>query len=433
MDLDDQTNQVSIFLNRDISVSCEASVFPHTSVRDLISKTKEKLKIKSDVDCILYDSNGAELSDDDVDCIDFDKPLFLSLGEKFSKSSSLAMYKKIKKLGQGGFGSVYLYEHKKTHENFAIKFVKIKSLLSTEDVNRIYSEIALLRDFRHSNIVKLHESFTLQEDICLVMEYCSGEELGAYLRKTGPLAEVFLYNIALQIVNAVRYCHNSKVVHRDLKLENILFADDSYTSIKIVDFGISGVFRQNKDGERSNAGSILYIPPEIYRRKDNRANPAIDIWAIGCILYYLLTGFHPFMQPTVKETIQNIEKVNYQPLPSTVSKPWNKLIGGILRLNPDKRWSIIKIQEHLEKYFENPDLPVSDCSDEEETKKDLFLSFSATSDFLKAPKNYMAKKSHSPYKEANENTPKNKKFLLPHNPASHNRVLSNGWKSPRTN
>ena len=78
--------------------------------------------------------------------------------------------------------------------------------------------------------------------MCFVMEYCSGGELKNYLYEKGPLPEADVYHLALQIVEAVRHCHNSKIIHRDLKLENILFSDSSQVRVKIVDFGIAGLF-----------------------------------------------------------------------------------------------------------------------------------------------------------------------------------------------
>ena len=109
------------------------------------------------------------------------------------------------------------------------------------------------------------------------MDYCSGGELKDYIENNFPLSEDEVYSLACQIAEAIRYCHNSKVIHRDLKLENILFSDDSKSLIKIVDFGIAGMFAVGAGAERSDAGSLLYIAPEVLSGVDNRANPALDI------------------------------------------------------------------------------------------------------------------------------------------------------------
>ena len=224
----------------------------------------------------MFDSTGGELSDDDIEYMSPEEPLFISKGEEFSKSSSLAIYDKIKHIGQGGFGSVVLYQHRLTKKLVAIKFIDLKTVDSPEDINRIYSEIAVLRNLRHPNIVHLIDAFDYNNKINFVMEYCSGGELKKHLEEKFPLAESEVYSLASQIAEAIRYCHNSKVIHRDLKLENILFSDKGKKHLKLVDFGISGIFN-GRQGERSNAGSLLYIAPEVLSGADNQANPSLDI------------------------------------------------------------------------------------------------------------------------------------------------------------
>ncbi|OMJ92046.1 hypothetical protein SteCoe_5248 [Stentor coeruleus] len=431
MNLFERSKQISVFLNKDIAVSCETQIHSHMSLDDLLTECKEKLNVERHSKCLLYDSQGAELSDDDIEYLNEEEPLFLSQGESFTKGSTMALYNQVKSLGEGGFGSVSLYEHRFTHARVAIKSIKLRSLLSPEDINRVYSEIAVLRELKHTNIVQLYNTFTLNEEICFVMEYCSGGELSAYLKTFGPLPEAKVYSIALQIVDAIRYCHNSKIVHRDLKLENILFSSDSYSMIKIVDFGIAGMFNLGKSGEKSDAGSILYIPPEIYKFQDNRANPAIDIWAMGCIFYYLLTGEHPFMHETVKEIISHIEKVSYKPLSNTISKPWHRLIKGMLRQKPSNRWEIMRIQDHLEKYVDDPDSNVSDDSEEEENKKTMadakiqkFNTYTKPINLLQVPSNHLIGKSHSPSRSSlSDKNPEGRK-VFPKSPTAGKRVAN---------
>lgn len=336
------------------------------TLSELISDCKEKLTINDHVKCKLFDSGGGELSDDDLDYLNPDEPLFLSRGEGFSKNSSILVYDPIRKLGEGGFGSVWLYQHKISKNFAALKFVPIDSLLSPEDVNRVYTEIGVLRGLRHPNIVQLYDAFPLQDKICFVMEYCSGGEITDYLADNGPFHEDELYSIGCQMVEAIKYCHDMKVIHRDLKLENILFSSDTRSQLKVVDFGIAGMFA-GAHSERSDAGSLLYIAPEVLAGEDNRANPALDIWSIGCIFYYLLTNRHPFEYETKREIMAKIIACEYQPLPKTVTKPWHKLIRGILRPNPRKRWNSLKIIEHLYRYRFDREASMSPESAEEET------------------------------------------------------------------
>ncbi|CAG9329433.1 unnamed protein product [Blepharisma stoltei] len=361
-----ESARVNVFLNGDLNKKCEATVHGHMTLSELISDCKEKFDINGHTKCKLFDSGGGELSDDDLDYLNPDEPLFLSQGEEFSKNSSILVYEPIKQLGEGGFGSVWLYEHKLNKNLAALKFVSLDSLISAEDVNRVYAEIGVLRGLRHPNIVQLYDAFPLQDKICFVMEFCSGGEMQNYLEEHGKIPEDELYHIGCQMVEAIKYCHDMKIIHRDLKLENVLFANDSKTQIKIVDFGIAGMFA-GAHSERSDAGSLLYIAPEVLAKEDNRANPALDIWSIGCIFYYLLTGFHPFEHETQNEIIRKIVNCEYQPLPNTVSRPWHKLIRGILRLNPRRRWNSLRIIEHLYKYRFERDASLSPESEEEQS------------------------------------------------------------------
>lgn len=319
-------------------------------IREILSDCKEKLIIPSHIKCKLYDSRGGELSDDDIEFMNPDEPLFISQGKGFNKSSSLAVYEKITTLGVGGFGSVHLYEHKVTKKLFAIKFIDLYRIISPEDVKRVYTEIGVLRKLKHPSIVDLIDTFDCDNKMCFVMEYCSGGELKEYLLKNHPLPEEKIYDLACQISEAIRFCHNSAVIHRDLKLENILFSDKNYKSLKIVDFGISSIYSLGVSGERSDAGSLLYIAPEVLSGSDNRANIALDVWSMGCIFYALVTGVLPFAASTREEVTKKILKCEYAELGSNVPRPWHKLIKAMLRKVPSKRWNLVRITEHLMKY-----------------------------------------------------------------------------------
>ena len=364
MELEQNSKTLTVFINGKIEKKCEIQVNNTLTISDLITDCKEKLRISKHCKCKILDSRGEELSDDDLEFINSQEPLFLSQGEKFSKSSTMAIYKEIKKLGQGGFGKVYLYKNSITGQEVAIKFIELRTLMSPQDVQRLYSEIGILRNLKHPNIVNLIDVFDLDDKSCFVMEYCSGGELKEYVQTKGPLNEKEVYRITLQIVDAIRYCHNSLIVHRDLKLENILFSRPSRKTVKIVDFGISGMFKVgvNSEAERSDAGSLHYIAPEVLTKTDNHANPALDIWSLGCIVYAMLTKTLPFTAPTRKEIVNKIIDCDYPELPNTVSKPWIKLIKGLLRKKPESRWDLIKISEHLLKYKDFDNAEISDDS-----------------------------------------------------------------------
>lgn len=129
----------------------------------------------------------------------------------------------------------------------------------------------------------------------LLTEYLAGGELKEFLKsRSKPIQESEAKTIFATLVSAIDYIHSNNVVHRDLKLENILLQkkDDPY-NLKIIDFGISGLLSK-VGGEIIHAGTMMYSPPEVVSEEDLSSNPKIDIWSLGVILYVLLTKEFPF-------------------------------------------------------------------------------------------------------------------------------------------
>ena len=137
------------------------------------------------------------------------------------------------------------------------------------------------------------------------MEYLEGGELLHDLQKNKLYDENKAREIFIQIISAIDYCHKQKIIHRDLKLENILKVNNESNKIKIVDFGIAGLYA-GRQSEITKAGSIYYLPPEIFQKKNVGASPALDIWAIGCILYTMVIGYLPFKDKSESLTIKKI-------------------------------------------------------------------------------------------------------------------------------
>lgn len=189
---------------------------------------------------------------------------------------------------------MYLALNKMTKEEVAIKFLKFREF-KADNIHKVYKESDALRYLDHNSIVKLKMTFPLQESksIVIVMEYASGGELKGYLDKRGRLDEEEAQEIFYQLIQAVYYCHSKRIIHRDLKLNNIVFARPNSREIKIVDFGISGLHALN-NAEKSLAGSLKYMAPEILTGTNTAADPAIDIFSLGVILFALVTGKLPF-------------------------------------------------------------------------------------------------------------------------------------------
>lgn len=158
---------------------------------------------------------------------------------------------------------------------------------------------------QHKNIVKLYHAFIEGKQFVMVMEAAMGGELYHYLKKHEVMPETNAREIILQVVQAMLYCHSRGVVHRDLKLENVLFKnsleDDFH--VKVVDFGIAGMAANDK----VDAGTLAYMAPETLERHAADTTPAIDVWAIGVMFYAMIYGTLPFMADNERDLVKSIK------------------------------------------------------------------------------------------------------------------------------
>lgn len=210
-----------------------------------------------------------------------------------------------RKLGEGGFGSVYLGHDKLLSQQVAIKLLNFGT--SVKNSNMITKEIDALGQLRHKNIVKLLDYFPLpkKQQLIVVMEYLKGGELDD-LWKGQPMrrfSERNAYSLFIQLMNAVDYCHNSKIIHRDMKFQNVMLAevpkykqdgklDISSVNLKVVDFGIFGSISGIRL-ENVNFGSLRFMAPELLQG-DIKSTTKIDIWSLGLMLHAMVFGFLPF-------------------------------------------------------------------------------------------------------------------------------------------
>ncbi len=201
-------------------------------------------------------------------------------------------YKIIKKIGEGGMGTVYLASDTMLERNVAIKVLNSLLTMDSQFTDRFRHEAKVQASLIHPNIVTLYNYFREGDNYCMVMEYVEGDTLKQLITNTGPLPEQKVVWLLNQILEAVGYAHKKGIIHRDIKPSNILLTGDN--TAKILDFGIAKILQDKgltKTGTKM--GTIYYMSPEqIKAVKD--IDHRTDIYSIGVTLYEMLSGRIPF-------------------------------------------------------------------------------------------------------------------------------------------
>ncbi|XP_029107319.1 serine/threonine-protein kinase MARK1 isoform X3 [Scleropages formosus] len=197
-----------------------------------------------------------------------------------------------------------------------------------------------MKILNHPNIVKLFEVIETEKTLYLVMEYASGGEVFDYLVAHGRMKEKEARAKFRQIVSAVQYCHQKRIVHRDLKAENLLL--DADMNIKIADFGFSNEFTVGNKLD-TFCGSPPYAAPELFQGK-KYDGPEVDVWSLGVILYTLVSGSLPFDGQNLKELRERVLRGKYR-IPFYMSTDCENLLKKLLVLNPVKRGSLEQVMK----------------------------------------------------------------------------------------
>uniref|UniRef100_A0A7N0ULE0 non-specific serine/threonine protein kinase n=1 Tax=Kalanchoe fedtschenkoi TaxID=63787 RepID=A0A7N0ULE0_KALFE len=265
-------------------------------------------------------------------------------------------------LGQGNFGKVKYATHLETGHVYAVKVLEKDKIIRLKITGQIVREISTLKLLKHPNVVRLYEVIASKSKIYMVLEYVNGGELFDIIASRGRLSEARGRRLFQQLIDAVSYCHDRGVYHRDLKLENVLI--DKKGNLKISDFGLSALpqhFRE--DGLlHTTCGSPNYVAPEIiYNRGYSGATS--DIWSCGVILYVILTGDLPFDDRNVAVLYQKIFKGD-APMPKWLSLGAKNLIKRILDPNHATRITVAGIK--ADDWFKQDYKPAFPNEEEEE-------------------------------------------------------------------
>ena len=279
--------------------------------------------------------------------------------------TNLNFYKYGRLIGQGAFGKVNLGLNVLTGRVVAIKSFNKSNLNSnSENMKKIKYETNLMKKLNHPNITKILELFEDKEYILIIMEYINGGNLFSFLKKHRKVSEKTAKLLYRQIILGIKYMHQQGIVHRDIKLENILI--DLNNNIKICDFGIGRVLSSPEQPLFDQCGTPMYIAPEILlcsKEKGYKGFP-VDIWSSGIVLYILLSGTLPFSfknsssslsesnESNLSEDNNNNTELQYSIINKepkeieNISKEAEDLLKKILKKNPEKRITCEEILNH---------------------------------------------------------------------------------------
>ena len=258
----------------------------------------------------------------------------------FYPNSELSFYKYGRLLGKGAFGKVNIALHLASGRLVAIKSFNKKKLTTRRAKRKIKTEIEVLCKLRSPFCTQIYDYFETETHILIVMEYICGDLLG-FMRKRSKISEPTAKIIFKQIIKGLQYIHKKKIVHRDIKLDNVLI--DLTNTVKICDFGVSRILTPG-DTMYEHCGTPAYIAPEIFRNEGYEGF-SCDIWSAGVTLYYMLAGMQPFKGAKLEELKVSILKGQYDQI-QDVSFEANDLISKMLILNPKERITIEGILKH---------------------------------------------------------------------------------------
>lgn len=206
-------------------------------------------------------------------------------------------------LGRGAFSKVRVCVHRATGQKFAAKIINKRMLFSEVEKAHVANEIKYQNRLSHANVLFLYDHFETSNEHCLILDYCPGPNLQEYMRKKRRLPEDRSSRLFAQICDALFYLHiDQKMIHCDIKPQNILLDNDPFDKIKLCDFGTSvpsrdvRYFRQTgcvaRVPFRRVVGTRGYIAPELLQKKDFGCG--IDMWSSGVVLFEMLCGYSPF-------------------------------------------------------------------------------------------------------------------------------------------
>ena len=270
-------------------------------------------------------------------------------------------------LGKGAYGEVYLTKKNGDNKFYATKRYEREKIEKSNALKYLNNEIRILQTLNHPNIVKFEDIKKTKKHYYLVMEFCNGGELSKALReyqiKYGkPFSEELVQYFMRQIISAFKYIHNKGIMHRDIKLENILLhynderdkneLDLMKAQIKIIDFGFACKINKNSL-TYTIIGNPINMDPLILNKLNSKGEKIkqlgydhkADIWSLGAICYKMLIGKAAFDAKDMADLVNKVETGKYK-VPTTLSKEVISFLNGMLQYDSNNRLDINQLAAH---------------------------------------------------------------------------------------
>lgn len=282
-------------------------------------------------------------------------------------------YNKVRQVGKGAFAVVYKVTAKYDGRPYAAKELDKRHFIKNGILDqKVENEMRIMQRLNHPNIVRYIENFDWDERLfIIIMEFVPHGDLGKLIAENGPLNERVTQVLAVQLLSALRYLHNFQITHRDIKPDNILINSLEPLEVKLTDFGLSKMIDSEQTFLRTFCGTLLYCAPEVYteyieydengyrtrgrparRAPGQRYSHAVDIWSLGGVLFYCLTGGAPYPARSVTSPSELLHRVMTTPLNITPLQKYNVSQAGIdfirrmLTRRPEHRATVDVLQSH---------------------------------------------------------------------------------------
>jgi len=264
-------------------------------------------------------------------------------------------YRTLSMIGRGSQGAVYTVRHVQEGVTYVLKRVHI---MEPEARRAALLEAETLQRLQHTAVVGYRDTFVDDEYLCLVMEYADNGDLGSRIAasRERPFGEEQVLQWFVQLALALHHVHERGVLHRDLKTQNV-FVSGPAAHVKLGDFGIAKHFSQDEAALAATCvGTPYYMPPELFRGE--AYGTKADVWALGCVLYELLTRRRAFQSPNLNSLSVKVLRGDYGPLPPSYSSGLHDLVRSLLTVHAGSRPSVSQIlatpflRRHISAYME---------------------------------------------------------------------------------